>query len=287
MIPAAQAERSWLARHEIRPRKRLGQNFLIQPQVADRLLRALPVALEPGRPVLEVGAGAGALTRALLETGVEVWAVEIDPRLVDLLRERFADAVAGGRLHLLPGSVLDQDPRTIPGRAPAEPFTLLGNLPYAITTPILLWMLEHRRVFSRASVLVQRELAERITASPGTRAYGSLTVWIAYHAEVRSLVTVGPKSFWPVPAVHSSWIEIDFRTAPPVHVRDPELLERVLAAAFGQRRKMLRASLASALGGREIVLGLLEHAGIDPTRRAETLTLAEFAALANTLGEAL
>lgn len=286
MIPAAGAERSWLSRHGIVPRKRLGQNFLIHPQSAARLVRAIPAILEGGSPVLEIGAGAGALTRALLDAGARVWAVEIDPRLLALLEERFAEAMAEGRLALVPGSILTHDPREIPG-LPAEPFTLVGNLPYAITTPILLWMLEHRRAFANAAVLVQKEVADRITASPGGRAYGSLTVWIAYHAEVRRLLTVSPNSFWPVPAVDSTLLGIAFRRSPPVAIRDPMLLERVLAAAFGQRRKMLRAALADALGGREIALRLLEHAGIDPTRRAETLTLEEFAALANTVGEAL
>jgi 16S rRNA (adenine1518-N6/adenine1519-N6)-dimethyltransferase len=286
MIPAPGAERSWLSRHGIAPRKRLGQNFLAHPQVAARLVRALPYALKGGTPVLEIGAGAGALTRALLDAGARVWAVEIDPPLVELLQERFAAPIAEGRLTLLPGSILDQDPAAIPAR-PSLPFHAVGNLPYAITTPILLWMLDHRRAFLDAAVLVQKEVADRIAANPGTRAYGSLTVWIAYHAEVRRLATVGPGSFWPVPAVDSTLLSLTFRPAPPVHVRDPDLLERVLAASFGQRRKMLRAALGSALGGREIAERLLEHAGIDPTRRAETLSLAEFAALANTVGEAL
>lgn len=286
MIPGPGAERNWLGRHRIAPRKRLGQNFLVHPQVAARLVRAFPFELERGEPVLEIGSGAGALTRALLAAGARVWAVEIDPSLVGLLRERFAEAIAQGRLTLLPGSILEQNPAAIPGH-PARAFHLVGNLPYAITTPILLWMLDHRLQFSSAAVLVQKEVADRITARPGSRAYGSLTVWIAYHAEVRRLATVGPGSFWPVPAVESTLLSLLFRPAPPVHVRDPALLERVLRASFGQRRKMLRAALAAALGGREIAERLLEHAGIDPRRRAETLSLSEFAALANTLGEAL
>jgi 16S rRNA (adenine1518-N6/adenine1519-N6)-dimethyltransferase len=284
MIPSARAERGWLARHGITPRKRLGQNFLIQPQVASRLMRAM--ALEEGESVLEVGAGSGALTRALLERAGHVRANELDPRLLGLLRERFAGPIDEGRLELIPGDLLEVDPRALVLER-AAPVFLAGNLPYSITTPILLWAIENRQIFRGAALLVQKEVAERIAAGPGTRAYGSLSVWIAYHASVRRLMTVGPGSFWPVPEVDSSLIALTFHKTPPVHLREPELLERVLRVTFGQRRKMLRTSLGSALGSRELAIRLLEHAEIAPTRRAETLTLEEFAALANTLGDAL
>ncbi len=281
MIPGSNAERTWLRRHEIVPRKRLGQNFLIHPQVASRLVRAMQPP--EGAPILEVGAGAGALTRALLERGHRIWAAEIDARLLALLRERFAEPIREGRVRILPESVLEIDPASLS----AEPLFLAGNLPYAITTPILLWALDHRRSFTGGAVLLQREVADRITAAPGSRTYGSLTVWLAYHAGVRRLTTVGPGSFWPVPEVDSTLVGLAFHKVPPVHLRAPEQLEKVLSATFGQRRKMLRASLGSALGSPEIAVRLLEHAEIDPTRRPESLTLAEFAALANTLGPAL
>lgn len=284
MIPSARAERSWLVRHEIVPKKRFGQNFLVHPQSASRLVRAM--SLDEEESVLEVGAGSGALTRALLDRVRKVWAIELDRRLVALLRERFAGPIEEDRLHLTSNSLLEVDPVKLPG-LPDRQLFLAGNLPYAITTPILLWLLEHREIFRAAAVLVQKEVAERITASPGCKAYGSLTVWIAYHASVRRLTTVGPKSFWPVPEVDSSLLGIDFHKTPPVHLQDPAHLERVLEVTFGQRRKMLRSSLGSALGGRELAIRLLEHAEIEPTRRPETLTLEEFAGIANTLGDAL
>lgn len=283
-LPDVSAERSWLRRHEIVPRKRLGQNFLVQPQVASRLVRAMDV-LE-GAPVLEIGAGAGALTRALLEHGCTIWAVEIDPRLLDLLRERFAGPVRDGRLHILHLDLLKLDPGRLPAH-PGGPLFLAGNLPYAITTPILLWALEHRRHFSGAAVLVQREVADRLAAGPGSRAYGSITVWLAYHAAIRRLTTVGPRSFWPVPEVDSALIRMAFHRTPPVHIGSPEALERVLAVTFGQRRKMLRSTIGAAIGDPGLAIRLLEHAEIEPERRAETLSLVEFARLANTLGEAL
>jgi 16S rRNA (adenine1518-N6/adenine1519-N6)-dimethyltransferase len=284
MIPSARAERSWLARHEIVPRKRLGQNFLVHPQTASRLVRAM--SLDDSDLVLEVGAGSGALTRALLDRAEKVWAVEVDPRLVKLLRERFAEPIEEGRLDLVAEDLLGVDPSRLPG-VEDRPLFLAGNLPYAITTPILLWLLDHRRCFRAAAVLVQREVAERITASPGTKAYGSLSVWIAYHASVRRIATVGPGSFWPVPEVDSSLLALAFHKTPPVHVREAALLERVLEVTFGQRRKMLRSSLGAALGSRELAIRLLEHAEIAPTRRPETLSLGEFAMLADTLGDAL
>ena len=284
MIPSTGAEKSWLTRHNITPRKRIGQNFLVHPQVATRLVRTMD--LTGSEPVIEVGAGAGALTRALLEGGSPVCAVEVDSRLVGLLRERFADPIKEGRLHLVAGSILDLDLENLPFR-PGGPFHLVGNLPYALTTPIVLWALERHRSFRGAALLVQKEVADRITAVPGGKDYGSLTVWIAYHAEVRRLTTVKPGSFWPVPAVQSTLVALTFRRTPPVHVRDPRLLERVLSTTFGHRRKMLRASLGEAIGSRALALRLLEYAEIDPTRRAETLSLEEFAVLANTLGDAL
>ncbi|MBD3161308.1 MAG: 16S rRNA (adenine(1518)-N(6)/adenine(1519)-N(6))-dimethyltransferase RsmA [Candidatus Eisenbacteria bacterium] len=277
-------EKERLLRAGIRPRRRLGQSFLVRAATASRIARTLET--EPDEPILEIGPGSGALTRALLATGSPVWAIEVDPALAAVLRERFSAEITAGRLTLIEGNVLDFDPARLPG-VPERALYLAGNLPYAITTPILLWMLEHRDRFRRAGVLVQKEFADRIVAPPGSRTYGSLSVWIAYHASVRRRLTVGPGEFWPAPKVDSSLVDFRFHRTPPVHVRDPRDLERVLSTVFGQRRKMLRSSLGTALGDRAVAIGLLDHAGIAPTRRPETLDLGEFAALANTLGEAL
>jgi len=283
MMPAPEAERGWLRRHGIVPRKRLGQTFLVHPEVASMLVRAM--APPAGVPILEIGAGAGALTRALLETGSRVWAFEVDPRLVALLRERFAGALRDGQLHLCAQSILAADLAELPD-LPSEPLFLAGNLPYAFTTPILLWAAGQRRFLSGGAVLIQKEVADRITAAPGSRTYGSITVWIAYHAHVERVVTVQPGSFWPVPQVDSTLITIRFHPAPPVDIPNPDCLQRVLAAAFGQRRKMLRSSLGAALGGPEQGERLLSRVGIDPRRRAETLSLEEFARLACAVREA-
>jgi 16S rRNA (adenine1518-N6/adenine1519-N6)-dimethyltransferase len=284
MTPGPLEERGWLLHHAIHPRKSLGQNFLVQPQVATGLVRAMHVA--PGAEVLEIGPGSGALTRALLDAGARVWAFEIDSRLCALLRERFAAAIEEGRLRLAGQSILEADPSFLEGSSGA-PIYLAGNLPYAITTPILLWAIAHRARFSGGAVLVQREVAERLAAGPGSRVYGSITVWVGLHARVRKAVRVEPGAFWPVPNVDSSLITLEFHQVSPVDLPDPSALERVLSVAFGQRRKMLRSCLGAALGDPQRAAEFLAAAGIDPTRRAETLDLAEFAALARIAGDAL
>lgn len=284
MTPEPLEERGWLLHHAIRARKSLGQNFLVQPQVATGLVRSMH--LTPGAEVLEVGAGAGAMTRAFLDAGVRVWAFEIDERLCALLRERFAPAIEEGRLRLLERTILGADPAALEG-ASGAPIHLAGNLPYAITTPILLWAIGHRARFSGGAVLVQREVAERLAAAPGSRVYGSITVWIGLHAKVRKIANVEPGAFWPVPKVDSSLISLEFYRESPVELPDPSALERVLSVAFGQRRKMLRSCFGGALGDTARAAALLAEAGIDPTRRAETLDLAEFAALARAAGDAL
>ncbi len=277
-------EKGWLRRREIVPRKRLGQNFLIHAGTAARLVRAMPIP--PGGHVVEVGAGAGALTRALLDAGHSVLAVEIDPRLVCLLQDRFADEILRSRLHLHAGSILDLDPSGLSGWSAGRTF-LAGNLPYAITTPILLWMIGRMERFESAALLMQREVAARITSPPGHRAYGSLSVWLAYHAAARSLASVGPGSFWPVPEVDSTLVGFEFHRQPPVAIESPHDLEKLLAATFGQRRKMLRASLSNALGDVDLAARILDSAGIDGRRRPESLTLAEFARLAGVAGKFL
>jgi 16S rRNA (adenine1518-N6/adenine1519-N6)-dimethyltransferase len=286
-LPGPESERSWLRRHSITPRKRLGQNFLVQPQAADRLVRAIGPAVEGD--ILEIGSGSGAMTRALLDGGARVWGVEIDPRLVLLLGERFRATIEAERLRIISADVLRLDPGALPGRLSgffgagshggiSSAIHLAGNLPYAITTPILLWTLENRSHFSGATFLIQREVAERLAAPPGSRAYGSITVWVGWHGVVTRLAGVEPGAFWPVPQVDSSLISIRFHPVPPAPDVDPGMIERVLSAAFGQRRKMLRSSLATLAGGD--AERILVAAGIDPTRRAETLSIEEFGRLA-------
>lgn len=284
MIEAGWSERDWLRGRGIVPRKRLGQNFLVRPEVADGLVRAMEIP--EGSAVLEIGPGIGALTRALLDGGHRVVALEIDSRLAEILRERFDGALREGRLVVERGDILDLDPEPIARDAGGRIF-LAGNLPYAITTPIFTWTIARRSHFSAAAFLVQREYAERAAAAPGGRTYGSITVWIAYHAALRRLARVEPGAFHPKPKVDSTLLGVRFHDPLPHPLADPRWLERVLSAAFGQRRKMLRSAIGSRLGDRTTAEEILRGCGIDPTRRAETLDLDSFVRLARRLGPLL
>jgi 16S rRNA (adenine1518-N6/adenine1519-N6)-dimethyltransferase len=265
----------------LRPNKAMGQNFLHAPRIVDRIVAS--TAAGPQETLLEIGPGLGALTLALADRCARLIAVEKDPRMVPLLR---AELIAAGheQVEIVEASILDLDLAALAG--PGAPMVVLGNLPYNISSQVLVHLVAHRAVIDRAVLMFQKELAERITARPGGRDYGRLTVVLAYCAQVRPLFTVGAQNFFPRPKVDSTVVEVRF-TAPPTPVRDEALFARVVQAAFGQRRKTLK----NALSGSALPLdpaaaeALLAMAGIDPRRRAETLTVAEFAMLSDGLGD--
>ncbi len=264
-----------IRRHGLAADKRLGQHFLVDPAILARIA----AAAEPldGLTVVEVGPGPGGLTRALLATrAARVVAVEADPRCVDAL----GDLVAGAadRLEVVAGDALALDRREL---APS-PTAIVANLPYNIATELIVRWLREPAGLVRLVVLVQREVAARLAAAPGSAAYGRLTVLAQWAARVEGLFDLPPGAFRPPPKVHSRVVRLTPYAAPPIPAR-LATLERVTAAAFGQRRKMLRSSLKS-LG--HDPGGLCAAADIDPARRAETLTIAEFAALANALDAA-
>lgn len=270
-------ERDWLRLHDIRPRKRLGQNFLLDGRIPELMIERS--ALRHASDVLEIGPGAGALTRALLNAGHTVRAIEKDEALVALLTMRFGPEIAAAQLTLRAGDILQSEPE---GQAQgvAGRLWIAGNLPYSITTPILEWMLARRDRFHGAVIMVQREYGDRLVAAPGGKTYGSLSVWVQAQAVPKILLRVGRSTFWPRPGVESVVIELLFPEAPP-WPGDPRALERVLRAAFGQRRKMLENSLAHGLAlAKDDVLGRLLDLGLDPEARAETLTVAQFGLLA-------
>jgi 16S rRNA (adenine1518-N6/adenine1519-N6)-dimethyltransferase len=261
-----------IRRHGLAADKRLGQHFLVDPAILARIAAAAaPLA---GVTVVEVGPGPGGLTRALLATdAARVVAVETDPRCVAALEELVA--AAGGRLEVVAGDALALDRRELA----AAPTAIVANLPYNIATELIVRWLRAPAGLVRVVVLVQREVAARLAAAPGTAAYGRLSVLAQWAARVEGLFDLPPGAFRPPPKVHSRVVRLTPYAEPPVPAR-LAALERVTAAAFGQRRKMLRSSLKSL--GREPG-ALCAAAGIDPARRAETLTLAEFAALATAL----
>ena len=264
----------------IAPSRALGQNFLFDLNLTRRIARAAgPLA---GVPVVEVGPGPGGLTRALLAEGAEVVAVERDPRCLPAL-QAIADRYPG-RLTVVEGDALAVIPARLPQRPDGRPWRIVANLPYNVATPLLTGWVEAEPWppwFDRMVLMFQREVAERIVATPAERAdYGRLGVLCGWRTQARILFDVAPSNFVPPPKVMSSIVELVPRAAPlPCSVA---ALSRVTAAAFGQRRKMLRQSLKGLATphGPVDVAALLERAGITGTARAETLDIADFVALA-------
>jgi 16S rRNA (adenine1518-N6/adenine1519-N6)-dimethyltransferase len=260
--------RETVARHGLDARKALGQHFLLDPAVCTRIA-ALAGDLT-GRHVLEVGPGPGGLTRALLATGAaEVAAVELDSRAVAALAE--LASAHPGRLRVVEGDALRVDPAAL---LPA-PRRIIANLPYNIASPLLVGWLRAAAAIEGMTLMFQQEVAERICAAPDTPAYGRLAVLAQWRCRCDLLLRLPPGAFSPPPKVWSAVVGFT------PHAEDPgpalfAAMERTTAAAFGQRRKMLRGSL-KVLGDAQ---GLLDGAGIDGTRRAETLSVAEFDVLA-------
>jgi 16S rRNA (adenine1518-N6/adenine1519-N6)-dimethyltransferase len=266
--------REVIRRYELSARKSLGQNFLLDLNLTGRIARAAgPLA---GVTVIEVGPGPGGLTRALLAEGANVIAIERDERAVAALGE-IADHYPG-RLTVVSGDALEFDARPYLG---GDPVRVVANLPYNIATALLVsWLTVEPWPpwYDRLVLMFQREVAERIVAKPGSKTYGRLSVLAGWRTEAKILFDIAPSAFVPPPKVTSSLVQLVPRAAPlPC---DRRALERVTAAAFGQRRKMLRASLKS-LGLDPVPL--LEKAGLDPTARAEDIAVEGFVALAKGL----
>ena len=266
--------REVIARHGIAARRSLGQNFILDLNVTRRIARA--AAPLDGVSVIEVGPGPGGLTRALLEEGASrVVAIERDRRCLAALGE--LAVVYAGRLDLVEGDALELDPAAL---TPA-PRKIVANLPYNIATALLLRWLDRIGDYQSLTLMFQREVAERLVAPPRGPAYGRLSVIAQWLTEPKILFDLPPRAFVPAPKVTSSVVLLTPRPAPLAPAEKPAL-ERVTAAAFGQRRKMLRSSLKT-LG--VPVEPLLAAARIVPTARAEELSVAEFCALAGALPE--
>jgi len=267
--------RAIAGRLDVRPSKRLGQNFVIE-QGTVRQIAAL-AALRPDDVVLEVGPGLGSLTLALLEAGApRVIAVEIDkvladelPRTLAVFAPDLADRV----------TVLNADALTVTASDVGEPTVLVANLPYNVAVPVVLTLLAALPTLARGLVMVQAEVADRLCAGPGSRVYGAPSVKLAWYATARSAGTVPRSVFWPVPNVDSKLVAFSRHAGLPCSASRQEAFA-VVDAAFGQRRKTLRAALAGWAGSAPEAERLLRAAGIDPGARGESLTVAEFAALA-------
>lgn len=248
-------------------RHALGQHFLRDAAVVGRILDL--AGLEKGTEVLEIGPGRGALTFPLLDAGYRVTAVEFDRMLAESLQ-----ALQRPGLRVLHADFLRLDLDALP----ATPMPVVANLPYSTGTAIVTRLLEHSARFPRLVVMLQKEVAARLAAAPGSRAYGSLSIFTQLHAEVGDSFQVPPAAFRPPPKVDSSVVRLDARSAPRVALRDDALFRRVVLAGFATRRKTLRNALGAAFG-KPAALAALDAAGIDPMRRAETLSIEEFAQL--------
>lgn len=257
-----------------RPRRSLGQCFLTDQRVAQRIVAL--AQLDPAGRVVEIGPGRGILTRLLARRAGEVVAVEIDPRWHTRLTAEFADLP---HVRLVLG-----DAMVYPFESLVAPLTVVANLPYYLSTPILFRLLALRVHVSRMVLMLQREVVERMVAGPGTKAYGTLSLAVAYAADARKSFIVSPAAFTPRPAVESAVVVITPKARPAILVQDEARLFRVIRAAFGHRRKVLPNALKDGGFPADAVAPALSEAAIDPKRRGETLTLQEFGRLADALG---
>lgn len=272
-IASADVTRHILKAFGLRASKRLGQNFLVDGSVVQSIVAAAEIA--PGDKVLEIGPGIGTLTQGLAEAGANVTAVELDKKLPAVLAHTLS---AYPEVRIVPGDILKTD---IPALMGKDSFKVVANLPYYITTPILLALLEAHLPVSHLVTMVQKEVAERMIARAGSKAYGALSVAVQYHMAPEIVRLVAPRSFIPAPEVDSAVIACKKHEEPPVSVRDERMFFRVVRASFGQRRKTLHNALSGVGVSKEAVRPTLAAAGIDGQRRGETLTLAEFALLSD------
>jgi 16S rRNA (adenine1518-N6/adenine1519-N6)-dimethyltransferase len=263
--------RDSLHAHGLRPSRALGQHFLADPNTARRIVRLARVG--PGDVVVEVGPGLGSLTLALVEAGARVVCVERDRHVLPALR---ANLPEGAPVEIVEGDALDIAWDRLAG---GSRVALVANLPYNVAVPVVVRALETAPRIDRGLVMVQREVGERLAASPGTKAYGAVSVKVAYHAAAELAGSVPATVFVPRPRVESTLVRLTRHAAPPVSVADPERMFAVVRAGFAQRRKMLRSSLRAVLGA--ATSETIERAGLSPSARAEELALADWAALAD------
>jgi 16S rRNA (adenine1518-N6/adenine1519-N6)-dimethyltransferase len=263
--------RDLLAEHGLSPSRALGQNFVADPNTVRRIARLAGVG--PGDRVVEIGPGLGSLTLALVETGASVTAVELDRHLLPALRS----VVEPHGVRVVHGDAMRLDWDALLGPQADRPWVLVANLPYNVATPLVLDLLAGVPAIGRMLVMVQREVGERLAAGPGDKSYGIPSVKVAYRADAEVVGRVPPTVFIPPPRVESALVRITRLASPRVDV-DPDVLFRLVEAGFGQRRKMLRRSLAGLVDA-----AAFERAGVRPDARAEELDLPAWASLARTV----
>ncbi|WP_456380086.1 16S rRNA (adenine(1518)-N(6)/adenine(1519)-N(6))-dimethyltransferase RsmA [Thiolapillus sp.] len=254
-----------------RARKRFGQNFLHDPGVIDRIIRAINPAHD--QHLVEIGPGQGAITEHLLAAAGRLDAVELDRDLVTLLSNKYRNH-PGFHLHSADALKFDFCQLATKG----EKLRIIGNLPYNISTPLLFHLLENAQCLQDMHFMLQKEVVERMAAGPGSKTYGRLSVMLQAYCQVRMLFPIGPGAFQPAPKVESAFVRLVPHEQPPFAINDPDLFSKVVTQAFSQRRKTLRNTLKGLVATESIA-----SCGMDPSTRAEQLSVEDFACLANTL----
>lgn len=270
-----------LGAHNIRPKKQLGQNFIIDPAFTKMIVNRSGIL--PEDVVLEIGAGLGALTIPLARKAKKVFAVERDQQIIDILK---TELLVSGLSNTV---IIEKNILTVDIEVLAEnigrKIVVMGNLPYNISSQILVQLIKSRKVVSRAILMFQKELAQRILAQPECKDYGRLTVMLRYCSDIKKLADAKASLFYPKPKVDSEILEVKFKSEVVHPVRDETFFFRVIKGAFGNRRKTLKNALAASELNIDANTAkhILERSGIDPVRRAETLNTEEFVKLSNLL----
>ena len=274
-----------LSSHGVYAKKQLGQHFLSDPSTADMIIDRSGIS--PEDIVLEIGAGLGALTIPLACTSEKVYAVEKDHRIIELLKTEL-HTLGISNVVLIEKNILKFDIKTFAENANKK-IIVIGNLPYSISSQILIQLINTRKSVNKTILMFQKELAQRITAQPGCKDYGRITVMLRYCADIKRLAEVKASLFFPRPKVDSEVLEIIFKNIIKYPAKDELFFFRVIKAAFSKRRKTLK----NALAGSELhidaktAVQVLENAGIDPSRRAETFTAQEFVKMSNYIGDVI
>jgi 16S rRNA (adenine1518-N6/adenine1519-N6)-dimethyltransferase len=277
--------RALLSAHNIRPKKHFGQNFLADPNIAGMIVERSEIL--PDDVVLEIGAGLGALTIPAALEARKVFAIEKDRHIIGILRvEMIANRLSN--VEIIEKDFLKLDLKAML-KTNGQKIIVMGNLPYNISSQVLVRLVSFRKMVSRAVLMFQKEMAQRITASPGCKEYGRLTVMLKYCSDIKKIADINASSFYPKPKVDSEVLEIRFKREPEYLADDETFLYRVVKAAFGNRRKTLKNALFASNLGIEAnhAKVVLERSEIDPMRRAETLDIEEFVRLSNNIARFL
>ena len=261
-------------------KKRLGQHFLVDRNILDKVIRTAQVEKED--IILEVGPGLGEMTRALARQANKVIAVEIDSKLAVILKQKLRDFSS---VEVVESDILKMDFSQV-FRKEKHPIKVVANLPYQISTPLLFRFIEFKETFSTLTLMLQKEVAERIVASPGRKEYGPLSIFIQMFSDVAIRFFIKPSAFFPPPKVESAVVHMSFREKPAVNLEDEKWFKKVVKGCFGYRRKTLMNALKhSGLPLPKSTESKMEKIGIDPKRRPETLTIQELVCLAEALKE--